>query len=81
MATGPCTEAFVAIACCKMSFQLPVLCNLKPSLQSYTVGLPEFQWADLCDKEEIGCGTYGTVLLVNSQTTSEKVVVKKLIVS
>jgi hypothetical protein len=64
-----------------MSFQLPVLCNLKPSLQSYTVGLPEFQWADLCDKEEIGCGTYGTVLLVNSQTTSEKVVVKKLIVS
>ena len=64
-----------------MSFKLPVLYSVKVSLRRSTAGLPEFQWSDLSEKDEIGRGAFGSVLIACHGTSTEKVVVKKLIAS
>ena len=62
-----------------MSFKLPVLSSVKVSLRRSTAGLPEFQWSDLSEKDDIGRGAFGSVLISCHGTATEKVVVKKLI--
>ena len=63
-----------------MSFKLPVLSSVKVSLRS-TAGLPEFQWSDLSENDEIGRGAFGSVLIACHGTATEKVVIKKLVCS
>ena len=60
-----------------MAFKLPVLHSLKGSLRRHTGNLPEFEWSELSEKDEIGRGTYGSVFVATHETS--KVVVKKLI--
>ena len=62
-----------------MAFKLPVLTSVKESLRRHTGNLPEFQWSELSDKDEIGRGTYGSVFVATHG--AGKVVVKKLISS
>ena len=55
-------------------FKLPSLASKrKPRLQ-----FPEFEWADVSIKEEVGNGTFGSVYIVKYKKEDRNVVVKKM---
>ena len=58
-----------------MAKNLPVTLGRQPSSERSNPGLPEFRWEDLCDKEEIGRGSFGAVFTAKSR--GEVVVIKK----
>ena len=71
-----------------MSLKLPSFSKTKVSYQEFTRGLETFLWTDLSDLSsiyEIGRGSFGLVFLASFNneaiTTTEKVVVKKLLPS
>ena len=54
-------------------FKVPSLASKrKPRLQ-----FPEFEWADVSIKEEVGNGTFGSVYIVKYKKEDRNVVVKK----
>ena len=56
------------------SFKLPSLASKqKPRLQ-----FPEFEWADVSIKEEVGNGMFGSVYIVKYKKEDRNVVVKKM---
>ena len=69
----------------KMSLKLPSFSKTKVSYQEFTRGLETFLWTDLSSICEIGRGSFGLVFLASLNdeaiTTTEKVVVKKLLPS
>ena len=68
-----------------MSLKLPSFSKTKVSYQEFTRGLETFLWTDLSSICEIGRGSFGLVFLASLNdeaiTTTEKVVVKKLLPS
>ena len=49
----------------------------QPSSELINSGLPEFRWEELCDKEEIGRGSFGAVFTASSR--GEDFDIKKLL--
>ena len=60
-----------------MAKKLPLFDGRQPSDEFINSGLPEFRWEELCDKEEIGRGTFGAVF--TAKRRGEVVVIKKLL--
>ena len=56
--------------------KLPLLVGRQPSSDLINSALPEFQWEEVCDKEEIGRGRIRAVFTAKSR--GEVVVIKKL---
>ena len=60
-----------------MDKKLPLFMGRQPSSELIDSELPEFRWEELCDKEEIGRGSFGAVFTAKSR--GEVVVIKKLL--
>ena len=60
-----------------MAKKLSLFVGRQPSSELINSGLPEFRWEELCDKEEIGRGSFGAVFTAKSR--GEIVVIKKLL--
>ena len=53
-----------------MAKKLPLFVGRQPSSEVINSELPEFRWEELCDKEEIGRGSFGAVFTAYFQALS-----------
>ena len=58
-----------------MAFKIPLVGT--KSLVGYFEGLPSFVWSDVKDKDEIGKGSFGSVIKGNYNPKGKVVVVKR----
>ena len=59
-----------------MAFKVPLL-HPKSLSKDYFEGLPSFAWSDVKDKDEIGKGSFGSVMKGNYSPKGKVVVVKR----
>ena len=59
-----------------MAFKLPFV-DSKALTKGYFCDLPNFRWADIIDKDEIGKGRFGSVMKANYVPEKKTVVVKR----
>ena len=59
-----------------MAFKIPLV-GTKSLSKGYFEGLPNFAWSDVKDKDEIGKGSFGSVMKGNYIPSGKVVVVKR----
>ena len=59
-----------------MAFKIPLL-DAHSLTKGYFHDIPNFRWADVADKNEIGKGSFGSVMTVNYIPQKKAVVVKR----
>ena len=63
-----------------MAFKIPLLESLSLT-KGYFRDIPNFRWADVTDKDEVGKGSFGSVMKENYIAEKKTVVVKQFLIS